>query len=319
VLQNSPGFPIKGSRINIATGRAKDDKAEKMKVKKNGVITSPEEIKTYQQILAEVVEAIRTKRYEGVKHYFTTNGQNIFEQLIMYGKARVLDTKECMLYQFDDAVVARSIQMSFSFARGARKNFVEDVVFTFNSDKKIDCIAFGLDQKAKEDILNKGAWTEHARQSIIEFLENYKTAYALKRIDYLRTIFDDDAVIIVGYVANRMVRSYGTDSQGSSFRNHEYVVRTQYSKEEYLKKLEKCFNSNEFVNIRFANNEIRKAKDGEEFGIQIKQDYYSTTYGDIGYLYLQVDLNDKERPVILVRTWQPEPDPEIGLFGLGDF
>jgi hypothetical protein len=150
-------------------------------------------------------------------------------------------------------------------------------------------------------------------------LENYKSAYALKRIDYLRTIFDDDAVIIVGYVANRMVRSYGTDSQGSSFRNHEDVVRTQYSKEDYLKKLEKCFNSNEFVNIRFANNEIRKAKDGEEFGIQIKQDYYSTTYGDIGYLYLQVDLNDKERPVILVRTWQPEPDPEIGLFGLGDF
>ena len=319
VLQNTPGFPIKGSRINITTGRAKVDKAEMLKVKKNGVITSPEKIKTYQQILTEVVEAIRTKRYEGVKHYFTPNGLNIFEQLIMYGKARVLDTKECMLYQFDDAVVARSIQMSFSFARGARKNFVEDVVFTFNADKKIDCIAFGLDQKAKEDILNKGAWTEHARQSIIEFLENYKTAYALKRIDYLRTIFDDDAVIIVGYVANRMVKSKGTDSQGSSFRNHEYVVRTQYSKEEYLRKLEKCFNSNEFVNIRFANNEIRRAKDGEEFGIQIKQDYYSTTYGDSGYLYLQVDLNDKERPIILVRTWQPEPDPEIGLFGLGDF
>lgn len=64
---------------------------------------------------------------------------------------------------------------------------------------------------------------------------------------------------------------------------------------------------------------MRKAKDGEEYGIQIKQDYYSTNYGDEGYLYIQVDLNDRKEPIIKVRTWQPEPDPEVGLFGLGNF
>jgi hypothetical protein len=53
--------------------------------------------------------------------------------------------------------------------------------------------------------MNRGAWSAEARQTIMEFLENYKTAYALKRIDYLRTIFDDDAVIIVGHVANKFV------------------------------------------------------------------------------------------------------------------
>ena len=235
----------------------------------------------------------------------------------MYGNARIINTDNCILYQFDDNVIARSIQMAFSFKNGIRRNFVEDVVFTFNQEGKIDCISFGLDEKAKQDIMKKGAWTPEARQTIIGFLETYKTAYSLKRIDYLRTIFDDDAVIIVGHVANKMIAEKGDN--GKTLRNHKYVKRTQYSKEQYLKNLEACFRSNEFINIRFANNDVRKAKDGEEYGIQIKQDYYSTNYGDEGYLYIQVDLNNRKEPIIKVRTWQPEPDPEVGLFGLGNW
>ena len=150
----------------------------------------------------------------------------------------------------------------------------------------------------------------------MEFLENYKTAYALKRLDYLRTIFDDDAVIIVGHVATRLERK-ATD--GIQYTAHRYVQRTQYSKEQYLQNLARCFQSNEFVNIRFANNDVRKARKGEEYGIQIKQDYYSSSYGDVGYLYLQVDLNDRHQPIIKVRTWQPEPDPEVGLYGIGNW
>ena len=73
------------------------------------------------------------------------------------------------------------------------------------------------------------------------------------------------------------------------------------------------------VIVRFANNDVVKAKDEEEYGIQIKQDYYSTTYGDQGYLYIQVNLDDRKQPIIKVRTWQPEPDPEIGLFDMGNW
>lgn len=48
-------------------------------------------------------------------------------------------------------------------------------------------------------------------------------------------------------------------------------------------------------------------------------DYYSSTYGDKGYLFLMVDINDPENPIIKVRTWQPERDPNFGLYGPGDF
>jgi hypothetical protein len=106
---------------------------------------------------------------------------------------------------------------------------------------------------------------------------------------------------------------------GQTMRNQKIIKRVQYSKGQYMKNLEACFRSNEFVNIRFANNDVRRAKDSEEYGIQIKQDYYSTNYGDQGYLYLQVDLEDPDQPIIKVRAWQPEPDPEIGLFGIGNW
>lgn len=55
------------------------------------------------------------------------------------------------------------------------------------------------------------------------------------------------------------------------------------------------------------------------YGVQIAQDYYSTNYADKGYLFLMVDINDPERPLIKVRTWQPEKDPNFGLYGPGDF
>ena len=75
-----------------------------------------------------------------------------------------------------------------------------------------------------------------------------------------------------------------------------------------------------FVNIRFANHDIiRAGQGGELYGIQIKQDYYSTNYGDTGYLFLLVDMNKADEPMIKVRTWQPEPDPELGLYDMGIF
>ncbi len=326
VLDVVKGNALKGARINVKTGRLRESKNDetqievvveekKIEQQRKENISPVENEKPYREILSRVIYAIKNKSSKSVEDCFTEDGLDMFNRLIMYGQARIINTNECKLYQFFDNVIARSIQMSFTFRHGVRTNFVEDVVFTFNNEGKIDCVAFGLDKKAKEDIMNKNVWPVEARMTIIEFLENYKTAYSLKRLDYIRTIFDDDAVIIVGHVAKVAVR--GNDNRHRTYRNK--VTLTQYEKEQYIKHLEVCFRSNEFINIRFVDNDVRKAKEGEEYGIQIKQDYYSTNYGDEGYLYIQVDLNERQEPIIRVRTWQPQPDPEIGLFGLGNW
>ena len=273
----------------------------------------------YREAVEEVIAAVRSGNYQAASHCFTAEGLGMYNNLISYGKARIIGQPNYKIYDKGDAVVARSVPMSFSFKRGVKKSFVEDVVFTFEKkSRKIDCIAFALDETASHDILTQGYWPESARMTILEFMENYKTAYCLKRLDYLESIFDDNAYIIVGHVVNQLKRSENNDAY--EYANHRLVKRTQYSKQQYIEHLRKCFSSNECVNIHFSNNDVVKSgKGGELYGIQIKQDYYSTNYGDTGYLLLLVDLNNPDKPIIKVRTWQEEPDPKEGLITIFDF
>ena len=79
-----------------------------------------------------------------------------------------------------------------------------------------------------------------------------------------------------------------------------------------MSQLEKCIKSYEYFNINFSDNDIQNAAyGGVTFGIQIRQDYYSEHYGDQGYLFLFVDLNEADKPIIKIRTWQPERNPDL--------
>lgn len=276
--------------------------------------------KAYASVVQRVLTAIRGRSYQSVTDCFTDEGRDVFQRLVQYGQARLVGTPQPVFHRSADGVVCRGVQMSFSFARGLRKSFVEEVVFTLDTDARIKNVSFGLGQVAEQDILCKGVWDENVRVAIMQFLENYKTAYALKRLDYLNTIFDDNAVIITGSVArNSGQRGMRLDTDSRRFTQKDVRYNRQ-TKEQYMRNLRRCFDSNEFVNIRFSNNDVVKlGKGGEMYSIQIEQDYYSTTYGDHGYLFLMVDLNDAEHPLIKVRTWQPEKDPNFGLYGPGDF
>ena len=274
----------------------------------------------YDETIKKVLGSIRTKAYETVKDCFTANGWQLYQGLIHYGNARIVGTPAMKYFQNGEFVVGRGVQMSFSFRSGLRKSFVEDVVFTFNSNGKIDNVAFGLGNTAADDILNKGVWSEQARMAIMNFLENYKTAYGLKRLDYINSIFDDNAVIIVGSVARSAVLNRNIETGIATVSNNTIIKKNRYTKDQYLNNLKRCFASNVYINIRFANNDVVKlAQGGELYAIQIAQDYYSSSYGDKGYLFLMVDINDPQKPIIKVRTWQPEKDPNFGLYGPGDF
>ena len=272
----------------------------------------------YRASIEKVIAAIKSGNYATAEECFTEDGKEMYRRLISYGNARVMGEPAYSFYAMGESeVTCRSVPMSFSFRNNGRK-FVEDVTFTFNEEGKIDYLAFALDEKSTTDILQHAMWSEYARKILAEFLENYKTAYALKRLDYIRSIFDDNAVIITGKVVTRQANAQG--EVGGEYLNNKYVQYTRQNKEQYMRNLERCFASNEYINIRFANNDIVKAGvGGEVYGIQIKQDYYSTNYGDTGYLFLMVDLNDPKKPIIKVRSWQPERDPNFGLIDLSHF
>jgi hypothetical protein len=177
---------------------------------------------------------------------------------------------------------------------------------------KICDLSFSLSQTALNDVWSKEQWTEEDRLVIVDFLEHYKTAYALERIDYIESIFSDDALIIVGnYTVNK--------NPENPYKNNRIIEYNRFSKQEYLERLKLLFNSKEYVNIQFEQSTIRTGAKDHVYGIEIKQNYYSSNYGDEGYLFLLVDLQDSTKPVIHVRTWQPEPDAEGHVYGIGDF
>jgi len=71
---------------------------------------------------------------------------------MQYGKGKVLDSDNIRYFDDNGSVLVRGLRMSFSFASGVRKSFVEDVVFAFNAERKIDNIAFGLGKTAEDDM-----------------------------------------------------------------------------------------------------------------------------------------------------------------------
>ncbi len=274
----------------------------------------------YKKIIGELLSSIEKKEYNNADSLFTPDGAEIFKQLLKYGNARIVGKPDYKFYKNGDEVIGRGGQMAFSFKNGLRKSFVEDVVFTFNKEHRISNISFGLGQDATKDILHKGSWNEKARIAMMEFLENYKTAYALKRLDYIETIFDDDAVIITGKRVYIAPKSSPNQEVTLTTKGVETIKYNRMTKDQFLRHLKMCFDGKEFINIRFAENRVRKmATGGELYAIEIEQDYYSSNYGDKGYLFLMVDINNPKQPIIKVRTWQPEKDPKFGLYGPGDF
>lgn len=271
--------------------------------------TAMQQSQDFAQIVGKIITAIKSKSYGSVQNYFTEDGYDMFTRLINYGTATILGTPNLNFYQLGDRVICRSVPMKFAFKNNNR-SFVEDVTFTFDASKKIESIAFGLDKAARNDIFNRDAagWTDSIRMVIATFLENYKTAFALKRADYIKSIFDDDAIIIVGHVIKKAQKS----AENDKYLDNEMVKHTRLSKQEYIRNVERNFRSNQFINIRFTDNDVKKMGVGADtYGIQIHQDYYSSNYSDTGYLFLMVDLNDIDQPCIKVRTWQPKRDPNI--------
>lgn len=275
--------------------------------------TNKEKKAVYAAAMENIIRCIVSKNYDDVKQYCTAEGWELFQRLRKYGKMKILGhaTKDTYnFYPFRDEVMCRSIPMSFAFSKGRR--FTEDVTFTFNKEGKMTSLGFGLGSIARDNIFAKegAAWTDDKKMVLVNFLENYRTAFALGMNDYIESIFDDDAVIIVGHVTQRLQKIKGVD--GTTFMSKKDVRYTQKTKAEYMEHLRRCFASQEFINLRFSDTDVeRSGVGGETYAIQLKQDYVSQTYGDQGYLFLFVDFNDEEKPIIHVRTWQPERNPEL--------
>ena len=155
------------------------------------------------------------------------------------------------------------------------------------------------------------------RRMILNYCEHLRTSYNTKDIDFLRQVFSDQALIIVGNV----VRSAGKHG-ATGIEGDEKVTFSLKTKKEYLERLEMVFAANKKIDVKFTDFRIMRHPTMEGiYGVSMKQKYTSDRYSDEGYLFILWDFRNKSMPLIHVRTWQPaasvNDDKEI--IGIRDF
>ena len=155
------------------------------------------------------------------------------------------------------------------------------------------------------------------RHQILSYCEHLRTSYTTRDIDFLRQVFSDNALIIVGHIVK---------SGSNSSSNLSYSPKVTYSirsKQEYLSKLAKIFASNKDLDVKFSEFRIlRHPTVSGIYGVTLRQKYTCDTYSDDGYLFLLWDFRNPSMPLIHVRTWQPSQTIEIGgdeVIDMSDF
>jgi len=198
-----------------------------------------------------------------------------------------------------------------------------ELILNFDADGKLIDARFAIEEHQFNMIIQNAVSLEDdfRRRFIVNFIEQFKTAYNRKDADYIELQFSDKALIITG----TRVTEFGESGSMVKTRDNE-VIREKFrlnrqTKTEYIDRLKKViFKNNAFVNVDFSGINILKHPDYEEiYWVQVFQKWSSTTYSDEGYLSFMIDFSNEDQPLIYVRAWQPEPFEDGTLIDLNMF
>ncbi len=194
-----------------------------------------------------------------------------------------------------------------------------DVIIEYHPDGRVSDIIIALQQHQYKHVLDATDVSDRTRREIIlGFLENFRTAYVKKDIDYIKKLYHDEALIITGKVLK--TENISSDSYQSGLTKDQIKYQVQ-TKAEYLAKLKNVFSNIQYLKLDFKNISVEKHRKNPNFyGIQLRQIWDASNYKDDGLLFLLVQFKDNEDPIIWVRTWQDAAKtPKEEEFGFKNF
>ena len=197
----------------------------------------------------------------------------------------------------------RNIPVSIMAADEDEKD--QELVFNLTSAGEIDDISIAIAENQYKEIINEHESVEDLfrRQVIVDFVENYRTAYNRKDLPYITSVFSDNALIITG----KVIREKPKSDFALQSLSQEKVVYQKRTKKQYIDNLKKVFASNKYINVLFDEVEvIQHPKLTDIYGVTLKQEWNTASYRDVGFVFLMIDFQDENNPLIQVRTWQPE-------------
>lgn len=269
----------------------------------------------YAEVMKKLSDAIDRRDYESVRPLFSDEGYRLFDLMMRSGDISLAERPSEFTIETvgsTGTAVGKRIPVVIKYDGKGRKKHTcrEGIVVRFDGMKRISSVAYALTERAEDDIFRKSRWGIEARYAMQTFMEDYQTAFALKRLDYIEKIFSNGAIIISGTVVpggkkSRAVTGEGTGMLDTPASNNVRYIRR--SKSQYLDYLRTDFRNKKFIQLSFEDTDITRASGvyNDVFWIGLKQNYSSDRYSDVGFLTLMIDM-DIEQPQIVVRTWTPE-------------
>lgn len=211
----------------------------------------------------------------------------------------------CRCLKTSNGYQVRSIPVDILAADGDEAR--QELTINFDTEGTISNVAIAIEMNRYEELMaQKQSDLDYARrQIIVDFIENFRTAYNRKDNAMLNSVFSDKALIITG----RVVKEKPNSDLTRLTLNNNRVVYIKQTKQEYLTKLAQVFKTVKFINVKFSDIEIvEHPKFDSIYGVTLKQSWRTDRYHDEGYLFLMIDFRDSDNPLIQVRTWQPYKD-----------
>ena len=191
----------------------------------------------------------------------------------------------------------------------------QEIVLNFDNSGQITNLCFSIAQNLYSQVMRSNLEvTDLRRRSLVlDFVEQFRTAYNRKDMAFLEDIFSDDALIITGSVRKRVSNDGVQFVSGVSYKVQD--------KRTYLSNLAGVFRRNARINVVFDDVKVMNHRQKDYiYGVKLVQHWNADSYSDKGYLFLLWDFKDEANPKIHVRTWQPyEATPEKEVFGLNSF
>jgi hypothetical protein len=197
----------------------------------------------------------------------------------------------------------RNIRLYMKEADSSDKN--QEGVLVFTKAGTIDNLYLAIENKQWKKVMSEGNGVTdlRRREIIVNFVENFRTAYNRKDVAFLKNVFSEDALIITGKVIK--VKVTDGDYMSQNFPK-EKIIYNRQTKSEYMASMQRIFANNSYINIKFEELQVvQHKKYPDYYGVTIKQYWNTTKYSDVGYVFLLIDFTNEENPLIHVRTWQP--------------
>ncbi len=273
-----------------------------------GLMMEDNDAESYYEVVRKIAGGIRAWELDGLEPLFTEDGWQDFMCFMNYGKVGIVDDGELGCFENDGTVVCRGLSCEMMWREDKALN--ETLSFGFDGEGKVSSVSLGIGTMEMNDILTKSKWGVYERKDLISFLEDYRTAVALKDIEMLKAVFAGCDNYIADEAFVRKMNGNATKDIWGKFHLNEVDVTKLYGE---------AFASEEYVNLDFTNLDVAKTKpDYEVYAIQLHQEWHSSTEGDSAYVYIMLRWMDNQRCIVIC-TFQNAPDPELGIFGPGSF